>query len=401
MPTKILRSSRGHSWLGFFDEPNSEWNEFAVVGDQNLIYSEGHTRSRRGWDSGGPFECHKHTYTETSSLGEMAYLASPFGTYRYRGPQYAHTESTNPSSSLWPDVVASPDFILVPAGATAISRTLPTNPTANLAQFLGELREGLPRRFGVDFFRSRALAAKKAGGDYLNYEFGWKPLVKDVRSFAHAVRDSDRILDRYEKGSGLRVRRRYEFPVETTVDTFDHGLDTPRPLLVTPQYINYLGAKTERVVETRRVWFSGCYTYFLPPSNTGGRKGWLQRANKLLGVRITPETLWNLAPWSWASDWFANTGDVMKNISAFSHDGLVMQYGYVMEKITKSRTISLAGIRYATAPGPHDFSQTWTTTSMKRLEASPFGFGLNPNWSSFTSRQIAIATALGLQRRSR
>lgn len=403
MPSKFLRVSRGHDWLSFETEP-TWWHEFEVVGDENLIYSENHSRKGGVWTSGGEFKCIKNMYFEESSLSDNAYLTSPFGTYRYRGPQYAHAENTYETSSLWPSVTPSPDFILVPMGATAISRTIPTNPTSNLAQFIGELREGLPRKVGIDSLRSRTLNSRKAGSEYLNIEFGWKPLVKDIRSLAHSVINSEKILSQYERGSGIGIRRRYAFPTIVTVEEEDMGEDTPRPLLVTQQYTDYLGPKRSITTTSIERWFSGSYTYFLPPPSSEGksnRKGWLQKANKLLGVRLTPELVWNLAPWSWASDWFANTGDVLKNVSAFSQDGLVLRYGYIMEQITKTYTITLEGIGYGNNPGPHRFSQTWATKSMQRLEATPYGFGLAANWSDFSMRQVAIASALGLSAKGR
>jgi hypothetical protein len=113
-------------------------------------------------------------------------------------------------------------------------------------------------------------------------------------------------------------------------------------------------------------------------------------------VQLTPEVLWNLSPWSWAADWFANTGDVLHNISAFRDDGLVMPYAYIMRKRTHIVEQDLDGYtlrRLGPQPG---VSQRFTTTVKSRHKATPWGFGLNP--LSFTVRQWAITTALGLSK---
>jgi len=118
-------------------------------------------------------------------------------------------------------------------------------------------------------------------------------------------------------------------------------------------------------------------------------------AKKLLGLTLTPDTLWNAAPWSWAVDWFSNTGDVISNVTDSVTDGLVMRYGYIMEHSIVKNIYSL------TKPGTLNPdvrvpSITLVVETKKRRRANPFGFGLS--WGSLSLRQQAIALALGLTR---
>jgi hypothetical protein len=117
-------------------------------------------------------------------------------------------------------------------------------------------------------------------------------------------------------------------------------------------------------------------------------------ADKLFGISLTPEVLWNLAPWSWAVDWFSNTGDVISNLSDWASDGLVLQYGYMMEHTVSSYTYSMSptGI-YRGVPAP---PVSFVTETKIRRRASPFGFGIN--LSALSARQNAILVALGLSR---
>jgi len=123
---------------------------------------------------------------------------------------------------------------------------------------------------------------------------------------------------------------------------------------------------------------------------------WDAEANKLLGTRLTPATVWNLAPWSWALDWFTNTGDVVTNLSAFANDGLCLRYGYIMEEVSTRNTGCWQGY-INTRDSANVFikiEESFGSTTKKRQPATPFGFGLE--LGSFTPRQMAITAALGL-----
>lgn len=121
-------------------------------------------------------------------------------------------------------------------------------------------------------------------------------------------------------------------------------------------------------------------------------------ANKLFGLRLTPELWWQLSPWSWAADWVGNTGSVLHNLSAFSNDGLVMRYGYVMETVKVVTTYTLVDCVLRTGQKV-DSSQTYVQERKQRRRATPFGFGLNP--ASFSDKQWSIIAALGISRMPR
>jgi hypothetical protein len=112
-------------------------------------------------------------------------------------------------------------------------------------------------------------------------------------------------------------------------------------------------------------------------------------AKKLLGIRLTPDTLWQLAPWSWAGDWVANTGDIITNVSNLGVDGLVMQYGYMMSHSSYEESTSF---EYQGSNGFYRYVQE----TKKRVPASPYGFGLV--FDGLSNHQKAIAAALGITR---
>jgi hypothetical protein len=278
--------------------------------------------------------------------------------------------------------------LLYALGTKASANCDPTNPAFSAPVALGELmREGVPSVPLVDSWRERTLRAKNAGSEYLNVEFGWKPLVSEIMSFANAATKSESILRGYHQGSGKKIRRGFTYPGLTQTKT-ESGSFAPVPTEMN-QFLT--GSLSDRS-ETKQ-YFSGCFQYYL---NTSSDK--LNRLSarisdfrKLYGVELTPEVLWNLTPWSWALDWFFNIGDVIHNISSIGRDGMTMQYGYMMSGTTRTLTMSAA------LPSNLGGASTQTIRTQKaliRVPASPYGFGMTS--SQLTAKQSAVLVALGL-----
>lgn len=307
----------------------------------------------------------------------------------YRG-KLGLKEIWTSSPVLPPSVIRSPTPLttLTAAGGTAISRCIPTNPAASLSTFLGELRRAkdIPSPMLLSIYKERTRnLLSNSGGEYLNYVFGWKPMVDDLRSFATTIRDRKATIDQYHRDAGQKVRRQYEFPTERTTTIYDNVRF--RTGNVTTGYA-FVDGRVEHTEETQK-WFSGAFRYYLPDGNStlGKWERYADEADRLLGTDLTPEVLWNLSPWSWMLDWFGSIGDVMTNISALGHDGTVMQYGYLMErkKVQQIWTGSFNG-------QPLKTINSYSTK--RRIPASPYGFGVN--FESLSTKQLAILAALGL-----
>lgn len=289
------------------------------------------------------------------------------------------------------------DFTLAGRGTTLIARSLPTNPAASLSTFLGELREdGLPHLPG-SAARETTSVARSAGSEYLNVEFGWLPFVSDLRKFAYAVKHSHEILSHYVKQSDKKIRVRYGFPsTSSTRVSYAGGFANPLGM-----NIAMTGSVSEQTED--KTWFSGAFRYHVPVGNsTWSRLARYEAlSNHLLGSRITPETVWNVAPWSWAVDWFTNTGDVIHNISALATDGLVMQYGYAMNTVSSVCRYQYKVVNPSSYGLPSDglLSATYEQLWSRRIAANPFGFSATD--LSLTKRQTAVLAALGLTRGQR
>jgi len=373
-------------------------------GEDRLLYSENHGnyRSRLGkHDVGGAFHSLTHELSE-QFVGPKVWRAASKGSAdnnkfveNYQGSYFAKFSVI--ADAHFPSVPIALDSELDQWGTTAIARVLPTNPLAGLAVAFGELkREGIPAVLGANLMKEKIGRARGAGAEYLNSEFGWRPLVNEVLSLVGAIERSDKILKSYEDNSGTLIRRTYTWPLEITTSETSTTGNYPSPALRT-QYWSSTGTLTTFTKTTVKKWFEGVFTYYLAPQGSMLRKE--QIAAKQFGHRITPEVLWNLTPWSWAADWVSNIGDVIHNISAFQNDGLVMPWGYSMCQTTKEVSYHISGARSKYDNIDVACSQTLTSIRRQRKKATPFGFGLELD--GFSNRQWAILGALGLTRSPR
>lgn len=369
--------------------------------------SEGHpfhTRSKGNrTDLGGNFSTTK-SWIEPIKSSSMTVTQDVSGFIRktsYRGPILP----LRPLANMFPPSVASSSLQLDKLGATAISRCKPTNSVADASTFLGELyKEGLPHLVGSSLWekKNNEALAKRASGEFLNVEFGWLPMVRDVRSFANAAYQANAVLKQYERDAGKVVRRRYNFPDQVEISD-EIGGGSTTVAFYGPSNSNFqtpdtpIGSFHKRTEVRHKRWFSGAFTYALPSGYDSRSE--LDRyallADKVLGITPSPETLWNLAPWSWAVDWFSNTGDVISNIEAWKADGLVMLWGYMMETSTIKYiyTKPKTGLNYNNSPAHPLIFVTETKT---RRGANPFGFGIS--WDGLSPIQRAIAAAIGITR---
>lgn len=325
---------------------------------------------------------------------------------------YTDLELSNAEQSLWM------------LGAQAVKIARPNKPQLDLSVTLGELRfGGIPQLLGSMAGRARTVVDlfRSGGKEYLNLQFGWVPLLRDISVLATLVSESRRVLEQYERDIDRLVRRRFHFPDRTDVDTTleqapSHAMyrrQTGTPWGYPPEdHLTFRpsGQVPEQVNQTiTRTWFSGGFRFYhrSVPEALEELSLYEEQVNLLMGTRLDPEVLWNLAPWTWLSDWFINFGDTIGNASALLSDDLVMQYGYLMRTTYEKRTTSWPeGLWKRTPTGALSsvwervpggaYSQSITRVTKQRGKASPFGFGFTD--ADLTDNQLAILASLGMSR---
>jgi len=378
-----------------------------------LYQSEGHPINRRTGkrESGGPFYVvHSSPFNRLGSVDravdkklELEYSGPIYGPFVGSPTIGAHYKGNPPSKPAESSMIAD--------GATAIHLVAPTNPTANLSVALAEgVREGIPSLPGIQLWRRKTQALREAGSEYLNYQFGWAPLVSEVHSVTNAARHHRDIMQNYRHSEGRNTYRRFDFSPEAS--TVEEEISPGYALLPLSSNFLWAGSTAEprRIIckNERKRWFEGCFTYGGPSGTDNFRRalGFGSDADKLYGLNLDPELLWELTPWSWAVDWFTNVGDVLSNISQFAAAGLVMRYGYMMEETISTYYTQYGDFTYlrlksgskseaTTVKGGRCAAGVQTVTKA-RCPANPFGFGVG--WEGLSPTQLAITAALGITR---
>ena len=382
---------------------NGPWTQDGIASDvkftgKQITVSSGHRKNRKGkYDSGGPFfTARSEPVINTRSVRAKGVSSGKW--VQYKGPIVIPVPASGPVGGV--ATMNQDSSYLDPIGATAIHLVDPTNANTQLGVDLGELiidrKISVP---GIQAWKQRTDVARAAGSEYLSAQFGWRPLVSDMKHAAQSVKDGNKIMENYRAASGSLVHR--EFAFDDIVNESESVLNPAARCLYSGagggSYAALNSPGVPLTVHTRELtkrWFSGSFTY-TSGSNTDLKKclGIGEEADKLFGLSLTPDLVWELTPWSWAIDWFSNTGDVISNASSLGLAGLVMKYGYMMEETSVTTTYSMPSTGITGVKGaPPDCM--WRKVTKRRREANPFGFGLT--WEGLSPTQLAITAALGI-----
>lgn len=407
------------SYVGKDGSNHGGGGRYEIARGKQMTVSESHRINRKTgkYDSGGPFYTSRTQYSYSPAHVSEAYIEGSGIPNWYSGPLCGRMPTLedmqkagykNLTKAFGSQSTSEMDAL----GATAISQTAPTNSASTLGTGLAEIaREGFPSLPGIKSWKQRTEAAKAAGDEYLNQVFGWLPMVGEVTQARDAASHSKKIMKNYRRGEGSNTHRRFDFPIiKESTGSVSSGSEWP---IFGPQLPSecttgeFPEVKLSVSRQTKR-WFEGCFTYALPSNSDSWRKHmeFGDEADHLYGLELTPDVLWELTPWSWAVDWFSNTGDVINNVTNFGAAGLVLRYGYMMEESIETITKTIGPAMFKTRQkfgkeqrgvtmcGPSSTSHS--TITKKRSPANPFGFSVG--WEDLSPTQLAITAALGITR---
>ncbi len=122
--------------------------------------------------------------------------------------------------------------------------------------------------------------------------------------------------------------------------------------------------------------------------------GFLSRAADLYGLKLTPEVIWELTPWTWMLDWFSNIGNVVSNLNSRLVSNVILNYGYttgVLDFYSNASAVPAAGMTGSPLLVVSDHHRYKV-----RIQANPFGLFVDP--ASLNVSQWSILAALGLSR---
>jgi len=393
-----IKLGRGDFFDSRFGNTTHDYVDYATSGTQ-ATYSEGHEWPAAAFNHanvGGPFYTDKQwNDVEVHGLAMDGNIPGR-SWYHYTGPAFLGTLGLGSQLLNGASYGASSTETLRDMAGPVIKSMSPTGSEAGLSQAIGELkRDGLPRLIGADVVESRARDFRSYGKEYLNTQFGWIPFVSDVHDLCHAVKDSHRILSQLQRDSGRVIRRRAELPGENfNADPVDEGSFYASPLA--GDAWNVIARPTQsRIHRHRKRWVVAAYQYHMDPGTSliGKFSRFNQQADRLLGVSLSPDVLWELAPWSWAVDWFSNTGNAVSALSDYLNWGPALRYAYVMETTVSTKEYYASGFEDAVGKS-HAFRYTGNRVVKVRDPASPFVFRHVDG--ALTGQQQAIVAALGI-----
>lgn len=280
-------------------------------------------------------------------------------------------------------------------GAEAYSKMKPTKPLFQGLNALYELRET------PELLRQKFLPTLRHVADWhLAVQFGWLPLLSDVRNMVQTQRRLQKRLNWLLQHNGKPVRRMVELTSFTTAPgVFDLNLlggNGLSPSLVSQYYTN-AGRSREVQTSGERWWASARFRYWLPegPRDVAWRRKMLIYLN---GLYPTPSVIYNAIPWSWLVDWFSNAGNVISNLDAGVASRCAADYVYVMRhnwtqcEYTVNKTMK----HRDGTPIPINSTTYYRKDYKTRVAGDPFGFNTAEN--TLSGMQLSILGALGLSR---
>jgi len=240
---------------------------------------------------------------------------------------------------------------------------------------------------------------------FLALEFGWAPIISDVRKFIKAQANKQARLAQLIRDEGKPIRRQSkidasESSVIEDVTRYNSGSGGAlAPGFVTQCYGPGPSFKTLRKETIMKTWCSGQFRYHLPPGpkNVVWKKKMLRR---IMGFRVTPAVVYNLMPWTWLVDYFTDLGAFVDAVSPGVADRLAADQFFVMRTDMVSAFTECSGMYQGSKTAGHYVTATASsvarTTRKLRAVSSPFGFGTLQ--SSLGPKQLAILGALGISR---
>lgn len=166
----------------------------------------------------------------------------------------------------------------------------------------------------------RAIGLGPTSNGWLQYHYGWKPLMSDLEAFTRLATSASNSYSAYvsnQRGKGTLLRRTKRMSTVVT------------PGFVTP----WSGIKSN--VTTQHT--ARCITWYryTPAGQTMSKAAFLATKMGLTGGQIAASA-WELMPYSFVVDWFLPIGKALSSVSAtpVNFDIVKQQYDYTAESQT-------------------------------------------------------------------
>lgn len=374
---------------------------------RDLIFSVGNLFPYRNLS--GFYQVTRYKRHDQTSSADI-WLRTPFGFgWRYNGPVVFQGTGAPEFHHTFPSHAAAISGA-APYGPVGWNRTRPTKPLANLAQWVGELKD-LPRVPLASIARIHTAMAgrplgqqidalrRALGSEYLNLDFGWKPFLTDLQKIFDFQRRFSAWHTRIRNSdAGRNQRRRITLKNSVSRDSSSFRTNVSGYMTGVGAICDYWGEFLEENVLEEKIWFVAGYRLLMPDLSTP--ENYAKVRNAMLGATPTIATAWQLTPWSWLAGWFSSVGDAIENAADPLSSYYAASYAFVMKQTHQYKRVTVTGSQthpWVVGPANLSVSTSAGIITKLRLAASPFGFGFT--WDGLSGSQIATATALGISRK--
>lgn len=295
-----------------------------------------------------------------------------------------YTDYVAPSQRLFPTHLSVPGVpSIAVAATTALARTNPGRAVVSAPVFIGELRD-LPHalRSAGDFVRDlRKVGAKNSSGQYLAWQFGWKPLFDDLRKviqFQDSVDKRAKELARlYDRGG---LKRRIELGQYSAHSESNSTIESTLGSLITTRMSTDTTVRRWATVRWRPTKVPTVITDLV--LRKLARKA-------VFGLSIQAEDAWNLMPWTWLSDWFLNIGDFLE-----AYNNRIPAQASLVNVMTETKTL-----RTWRRTDSHIWARGGNSSSERVTRRRDLSFGgIGADFQFLTGRQLSILGALAITR---
>lgn len=305
------------------------------LGDHEVISDFTSPVKRGGYRLAQPC-CHSHTRTSFSE-DSCGYSRPGVWTIEFPNPHSFLTYASPDLRQYGSNINFLPSYNLNNLLYDAYNGMRPTlvDPRLDMTVSLLELRD-IRRQFEV--FSKRYWKARKTwealNDQHLSYQFGWKPLVSDLRQlFELYLNFEERVNKLLREQNTIQVRhykKSIPFPGVTQSSTISEVRGT-------------------FTAEGSCEFNAGMgYQYYLP--GYGGQKDQILFLLDALGMCKGWQSLWELVPWSFVVDWFVDVGSWLGQFSGEATDValelLWFHYSIVTNYRTRCTVESLYDSRY-------------------------------------------------------
>lgn len=349
----------------------------------------------------GRFRTSTHL-TGTTSLPGLPLTPGAFERYNTTQANSLYARGSEAYNRMRPDL---PDFSFT----TSIieMRDTPRMLKDALRAILGRIRKAWAIRLSSYFNKPRKKSGLSKIAEYnLALQFGWLPLLSDIRKFVKAqktaqgrlnqlIRDNKRWIKRKRSLNGLGGQKE---TLEMITQAYSNPYGVGKlPTMVTQAYGS--GFAISQTTRSRfiREWASGEFRYLLPdgPQDVIWRRRMIRR---IMGARVTPSQVFQAMPWTWLASWFIQVDEFVKATSMGVADKLVSRNFFVMRTtVDEVETTRTSNVRsQAGGSTPHTSTLIDRVTHKQRLHASPFGFGFTQG--GLSPNQIGLLGSLGFSR---